>query len=280
MKHLTNILTLALAVILMVPSTAFAQKNKEKVGIVAHRGFWNCDEAGYSQNSIASLRCAQEAGVWGSEFDVFLTSDNKLVVNHDAVFQGLEIEASTYDQVRQLKLANGETVPNIDEYLEQGKKCKSTVLVYEVKSHKLSDERQDLIADMSVQKVKEYKLSPKRVIFIAFSYRICKRIAEQMPGYTVQYLSSDKAPEQVFADGVNGIDYHGGALRDNNSWIKEAQNNGMSVNVWTINKPEEMKYFYDLGVDQLTTDRPLDARKVLNENGIQENKAKKIRIRK
>lgn len=270
-----------MAAVIAIPSSVQARKkDKETVGIVAHRGFWNCEQSGYSQNSIASLRCAQEAGVWGSEFDVFLTADNQLVVNHDAVFQGLEIEASTYDQVRQLKLKNGETIPNIDEYLTQGSKCKSTVLVYEVKSHKLSDERQDLIADMSVQKVKEYKLSPKRVIFIAFSYRICKRIAEQMPGYTVQYLSSDKAPEIVCADGVNGIDYHGSALRNNNQWVKEAQDRGMSVNVWTINKPEEMKYFYDLGVDQLTTDRPLDARKVLNDNGIKEDKAKKVKIKK
>ena len=52
-------------VMMMIPQTeAFAQKNKfNGTGIVAHRGFWNCEEAGYAKNSIASLRCAQEAGV-------------------------------------------------------------------------------------------------------------------------------------------------------------------------------------------------------------------------
>ena len=52
----------------------------------------------------------------------------------------------------------------------------------------------------------------------------------------------------------------------------------MSTNVWTINKPEEMKFFYEMGVDQLTTDVPLEARKVLEQSGIKENKAKKINI--
>jgi glycerophosphoryl diester phosphodiesterase len=133
MKTLTKIMVLAFAALILMPAGAQAQKKNQKIGIVAHRGFWNCEEAGKAQNSIASLKCAQEAGVWGSEFDVFLTSDEQLVVNHDAVFQGVEIEATPYDEVRKLKLANGEQIPNIDEYLTQGKKCKKTVLVYEVK---------------------------------------------------------------------------------------------------------------------------------------------------
>lgn len=242
------------------------------IGIVAHRGFWNCEEAGFSQNSIASLRCAQEAGVWGSEFDVFLTSDDQLVVVHDAVTQGYEIEATPYDTLRsRIALPNGEKIPDIDEYLEQGKKCDETVLVYEIKSHKLSDERQDLIADLSVAKVKEHGLDdPDKVIFIAFSYRICKRVAELMPGFTVQYLSSDKQPAEVFADGINGIDYHGPSLVKNPTWVQEAKDLGMSTNVWTINKPEEMKAFYEMGVNYITTDYPLDARKILTENGYKE----------
>ena len=270
MKTFRIIISVLLSALVLMPASVEAKK-KQKVGIVAHRGFWNCEAAGYSQNSIASLKAAQDAGVWGSEFDVFLTADEQLVVNHDAVFQGLEIEKATYDQVRKLRLKNGEQIPNIDEYLEQGKKCPSTVLVYEVKSHALTDEQQDKIADLSVAKIKEHGLDdPDRVIFIAFSYRICKRIAQQLPGFTVQYLSSDKAPAEVAADGINGIDYHGDALRKNDTWISEAKALGMSTNVWTINKEEEMKHFYEAGVDYITTDQPLVARKVLKENKIKE----------
>ena len=55
-----------------------------KVAITAHRGFWNCEEAGYAENSIKSLELAQANNLWGSEFDVHMTSDLVLVVNHDA----------------------------------------------------------------------------------------------------------------------------------------------------------------------------------------------------
>lgn len=261
----TVIAAVAIAILL-----SMGNKSPE-TGIVAHRGFWNCEEAGYAQNSIASLECAQEAGVWGSEFDVYMTADNHLVVVHDAVTQGYEIETTPYDTLRNnIILPNGERIPNIDEYLEQGKKCSSTVLVFEIKSHALSDERQDLIADLAVAKVKEYDLNPEEVIFIAFSYRICKRVAGLMPDYTVQYLSSDKHPSEVLADGINGIDYVGHSLTKNPTWVQEAKDLGMSTNVWTINDHEELKAFHEMGVDYITTDVPLEARKIFEENGLKE----------
>ena len=34
-------------------------QKSNRTGIVAHRGFWNCEEAGYAKNSVAALRCAQ-----------------------------------------------------------------------------------------------------------------------------------------------------------------------------------------------------------------------------
>ena len=109
------------------------------------------------------------------------------------------------------------------------------------------------------------------MIFIAFSYRICKRIAEQLPGFTVQYLSSDKEPAAVYADKINGIDYHGSAFLEHPEWIQQAHDLGMSVNVWTINKEDEMKHCYEAGVDFITTDQPLLARKVIEEQGLKEN---------
>ena len=74
---------------------AQAQSPKQ-TGIVAHRGFWNCEEAGYARNSVAALRCAQEAGFWGSEFDVNMTSDGVLIVYHDSDVNGKKIEQHPY----------------------------------------------------------------------------------------------------------------------------------------------------------------------------------------
>ena len=53
--------------------------------VIAHRGFWKTN--GSAQNSIAALVKADSIGCYGSEFDVWLTTDNQLVVNHDATFE-------------------------------------------------------------------------------------------------------------------------------------------------------------------------------------------------
>ena len=39
----------------------------------------------------------------------------------------------------------------------------------------------------------------------------------------------------------------------------------MSVNVWTVNKEEDMKPLIEAGVDQITTDKPLLLRELLAE---------------
>ena len=93
--------------------------------IVAHRGYWK-DNA---QNSIASLQKAQAFGCWGSEFDLHLTADNCVVVNHDREIKKTDIQKSTLEKIRSFTLKNGEPVPTLEEYLEQSKKDENCVLV-------------------------------------------------------------------------------------------------------------------------------------------------------
>jgi glycerophosphoryl diester phosphodiesterase len=46
----------------------------------------------------------------------------------------------------------------------------------------------------------------------------------------------------------------------------------MSVNAWTVNKEGDMKSMFKLGVDQLTTDNPLEARALMEEMKVTELK--------
>ena len=73
----TKILMVALMLLAMTP----AIQAKSLTKTVAHRGYWNCE--GSAENSLASLRKAHDVGCWGSELDIWLTSDGGLVVNHD-----------------------------------------------------------------------------------------------------------------------------------------------------------------------------------------------------
>jgi glycerophosphoryl diester phosphodiesterase len=240
------------------------------MGIVAHRGFWNCEEAGFAKNSVAGLRCAQENGFWGSEFDVNMTSDGELIVYHDSKIDGKLIEKYPYSEFKDITIANGEKIPTIDEYLEQGKKYPETMLVYEMKPHSC-DEVEDRFVELTIAKLKEHELlDPERVMFISFSYHICKRMAEELPGFTVQYLNGEKSPAKVKKDGINGIDYNYKIFNLNPKWATKAKKLDMSTNAWTVNKVENMKQVIDHGVMYITTDYPLEARKVIKEEGLEE----------
>lgn len=263
MRKFITILSAALCMI----SAADAQT---KTGIVAHRGFWNCEEAGYAKNSVAALRCAQEAGFWGSEFDVNMTSDGVLLVYHDGKVDGVSIEENPYSEFKDFKIANGEAIPTIDQYLEQGKKYPETMLVYEMKPHSC-EEAEDRFIDLTIAKLEEHGLlDPQRVMFISFSFHICQDMAEKLPDFTVQYLGGGKSPKEVKAAGINGIDYNYHRLNFHCKWIQKAHKLGMSTNAWTVDSRRGMKKMLKMGINSITTDNPLEARELIKELGVEE----------
>ncbi|WP_143960522.1 glycerophosphodiester phosphodiesterase [Litoribacter populi] len=221
--------------------------------VIAHRGAWK--KAGHPQNSIASLREAIRLGCEGSEFDVWMTADSILVVNHDADFMGLPIETSTLEQLYEKELSNGEKIPTAAEYLKEGIKQKKTKLIYEAKPSELGRERNFLIAQKSVELVKSLKAS-EWVDYISFDKDICRKIMELDPDAQVAYLNGEKSPEQLAENGYFGFDYHISIVKKNSHWITEAHQLGLTVNAWTVNDSDDMKWLLDHGTDFITTDEP------------------------
>lgn len=74
---------------------------KNKTRVVAHRGFWHTD--GSAQNSIASLLKADQLGVYGVEFDVWMASDGVPVLNHDSWHDGYEVQSTPSTVLTTLK---------------------------------------------------------------------------------------------------------------------------------------------------------------------------------
>ncbi len=221
--------------------------------IVAHRGYWKTD--GSAQNSLAAYRNADRIGCWGSEIDVWITSDNVLMVNHDPTFKGVTLEKATYAEVKDLTLANGEKMPTLDEYLKVAKQGKAR-LVIEIKTHQ-DLLRQNICVDKAVELVKKHKLE-KRVDYIAFSYAACLRLREKTPTNTpVYYLSGDLSPAQIKAANLTGVDYNEWVFLSNHpEWIEGCRQLGLKINVWTVDGKENLKFFLDKKVDYITTNEP------------------------
>lgn len=87
--------------------------------IVAHRG--GSSESGFPDNSIAGLKYCIDAGIYGCECDVYYTADNDVIVAHsnsDYQINGLTPWDHTVAEIRKAgKLANGEDVPTLKEFL-------------------------------------------------------------------------------------------------------------------------------------------------------------------
>lgn len=222
--------------------------------IVAHRGYWRTE--GSAQNSLSSLLNARQIGCYGSEFDVWLTKDGVPVVTHDALWNGVRIENATYPELMSRQLANGEFLPTLLQYLQLGKQLPEIQLILEIKTHK-TDIQNDSITRMTVSLVKKLGLE-KQVEYIAFSKRVCKLLYELTPDSKIAYLNGDLSPREVVEQlHCNGIDYNVKVFEKHPEWLKEAHEQCLEVNVWTVDGEEGLlKHLNTNGIDIITTNDP------------------------
>lgn len=263
-------LTLLMAV--MVGLTASAQYKAPK--IIAHRGFHKAE--GAAKNSLNALKAAQEAKIWGAEFDVQLTNDEEALVVHGPwhphgdTNKGVHVNISDKAAIQAILLESGETVPTLDEYLQQGKKSNDTKLIIEVKNQ-LTPQHETKLVEKIVAKVAEYGLQDN-VEYIAFRPWVCLELARLAPkGTRIAYLNGDYMPVYCKSMGCTGIDYRFSVLKKNQSWIRYAHKLGMTVNVWTVNKEEDIRWCIQKGVDYITTDDPMLVKSIIGEMCSTEN---------
>ena len=243
----------------LVISTASIQAQKPQV--IAHRGYWKT--AGSAQNSIASLLKADSINCYGSEFDVWLTKDNKLVVNHDPIFKFKSMEKSNAATLTSLKLSNEENLPTLEEYLKTALKG-NTRLILELKAHN-KPERETKAVKEIVAMVKKMGLE-KRMEYITFSLHALKEFIRFAPtGTPVYYLNGELSPQELKELGCAGPDYHLSVFQKHPEWIKECHDLGMKVNVWTVNKADDMKWLINKNVDFITTNEPVMLKELLKQ---------------
>ena len=240
---------LALAMLL----TTIMAKAQSKTEVIAHRGHWKAE--GSAQNSRTSLKKALEMGIYGSEIDIWLTTDNKQMVNHDDDYDGVVIREATSKQCKALILKNGEHMPMLKDMLKLLKKSKTrTKLIIEVKP--LGNKQRDQeSATRAMRMVRKYHLE-KKVDYISFSIEACKTLARLDPTANVAFLDGNMTPTALHEFGINGIDYHYSHFQKHPEWVKEAHDLGMTVNAWTVDKRETMDELITLGLDFITTNEP------------------------
>ena len=259
-----KILTLLIAA--MIGITASAQYKAPQ--IIAHRGFHKSE--GAARNSLNALKAAQEAKIWGSECDLQLSKDGEVLVVHGVWHPSSKatpkahVQRDTKEKIQSILLESGEIVPTFEEYCQQMTKSKNTKLIIEIKDQP-TPQLETEIVQKTVDLVAKYNLQ-EEVEYIAFRPWVCWEIARLAPeGTKIAYLNGDYSPHYCKSMGCKGIDYKYSVLKKKKQWIKQAHKLGMYVNVWTVNKDEDIRWCIENGVDFITTDDPVLVQTIIKE---------------
>ncbi len=259
---------LMLAALLLLPGashaapcgTGEADPPPRQPAIIAHRCYNAAESA--PENSLEALRAALRRDyLYAVEMDVWITADGVVVVHHDDSIDGVSLERSRYDELQEHKLANGEPLPTLASFFEQLRETPGIKAVIEIKEH-ADTANGRRAADAIVQLVRAYGLE-KQVEYQSFDSAICRQVMLNAPDAAVGYPRGDVPPAALPAQGFRIMDYHYGDMFSKPRWIREAQQSGLSANVYTLNSCADMLHAANLGIDGITTDFPEALRAVL-----------------
>jgi glycerophosphoryl diester phosphodiesterase len=86
----------------------------EKKLIGGHRG----SPLNKKENTLDSFRAAIDEGVDFIEFDIRLSSDNRLIIHHDPSVSGHRLSEMSFKEIRSLSSVIGYEIPSIEEVIE------------------------------------------------------------------------------------------------------------------------------------------------------------------
>lgn len=217
--------------------------------VIAHRGAWK--QKDFSHNSMSSLKHAVEIGCEASELDVWLSSDDVIVLSHDPSIGGKDVEETTAKELLEIPLKNGDVVPTLQEYIEYIKGQNKTKLVIEIKG----TNKGKAVADSVVLLVHRMK-AQAWVDYISFGLEHLIRIKELDTQAKVLYLGSDKSLDELKNAKIDGIDFHYSLFLKDQELANKAKSMDLMTNAWTVNKEEDMKAMLEQDLDFITTDEP------------------------
>lgn len=234
---------------------------------IAHRG--GTESA--PENSVAAFAAAVSQGFSYLETDVHLSADGVLFAFHDdeldRVTDGTGVVADlSWGEISDARIGGTEPIPTLDELLETFPSARFNI-----------DAKSDHAVVALASAIRRHA-AVDRVCLGAFSDRRLRRLRSLLgPGLCTTAGPRETATLLAAARtgrGARGAPSfhcvqvpvrHGRVVVTDRRFIEAAHARGCSVQVWTIDDPDEMHRLFDMGVDGIFTDRPSVLRRVLEE---------------
>jgi glycerophosphoryl diester phosphodiesterase len=276
-KYLVLILLAGLvcSVALVLRKGRYKARRDEWPVNMAHRGASSLAP----ENTIEAFRLALEAGAGGLELDVHMTSDEHIVVIHDATVDRTTsgtgaVSKMTIDELRGFDSgynfspdggptrpyrSRGSKVPTLEEVLSE---FPGVAVNIDIKAGSSGIEA-------AVLGVLREADALQRVLVVSTPHATVKRFRRISGGHVstgasrwetgIFYLLSKLHLEWLARPDYDALQVppvHRGIALVTPRFIAAAHSRGVRVDAWTINQPDEMRRLLDLGVDVIMTDRP------------------------
>ena len=251
-------------------ATAFSVSAQYKAPqIVANGGYHKHGSSG-AKNTMSALKAAQKLKIYASECDVNLTKDGEVLVVQSGWHPGskakpkADVQRSTAEKMLDIPYANGEYISTLEDFLKRVAKKPATKLLLDLKSQATLQRETELVE--AVLAIVENAGMQNNVVYLAAHPWVAFELAKKAPaGSQIAYVGNDYDPVYVKGMGCNCLDYNIKVWKKKKGWIKQAHKLGLVVNAWTVNKEEDIRWCIENGVDIITTDEPVLAKKIVKE---------------
>ncbi len=223
-------------------------------GVVAHRGGIYNDPM-IPENSIAALHKSIALGCYAVEIDVHLTKDLVPVVFHDHEYNGISIEHTVYEKVKEIRLSNGEPIPTLNDFLKAVMTDPRIRVWIDMKRSKVSEERNVLLAQYVARDI-QYNFAEKRAEVIAPMFDAMIAVKQIAPQVKLYYIGVDKTPGTLRNLGFDGVNLQYKRYDQGEYNMEEAFAAGLYVGAYVVDDPAEMERLIKKGVHFITTNQP------------------------
>lgn len=245
--------------------------------IVAHRGASH----DAPENTLAAFRLAWKQGADGIEADFRLSHDGQIVCIHDADTERVSgsrqvVVESPLQSLRQLDVGTwkgsrwqGEPIPTFAEVL--GVIPKEKWFFIELKTG-------PEIVEPLAKELIDYQGDRRKLVIISFRADTIARCKELLPSVAAHWLTSFKRDEAsgrwhpdaetvartVKSSGADGVGMQGRREVVDRAFLERLRGGGVTeFHIWTIDDPENARFFQAAGAIGITTNRPALIRRAL-----------------
>lgn len=245
-----------------VVNNTYGLLGAEKTKITSHRG----NSVVAPENTIAALDYAAKDRADFAEIDVQQTKDGVVILFHDNNLKRItginkKIYKVRYKDIKDIDIGSwfskefsDQRIPTLDEVL---KFCKGKIKL----NIELKPSGHDKNLEESVVQIIEDNDFINDCVITSFNYKSLSKVKKLNPDIRTGYILS--AVYGKFFDLKYADFFSIEKSFVTEKVVIEAHKRGKQVHVWTINSVSYMKKMAKLGVDNIITDNPVKARKII-----------------